>query len=124
MISYLEKAIKITIASSLIIVSLYFDKNIVGIYDISKATCLWILAFIILGLWFSLIVLKGKCEFFKNPLNLPILLWLLVNITSTITSDAPIISLFGFYKSYEGLLTQISYIIIALAVIHLCDISY
>ncbi|MEW6102868.1 MAG: O-antigen ligase family protein [bacterium] len=124
MINYLEKAIKVILASSLVIISLYFDKNIVGIYDISKASGLWVFAFIILSLWISLIVLKGKCEFFKNPLNLPILLWLLVNITSTITSDAPIISLFGFYKRYDGLLTQISYIIIALSFIHLCDISY
>ncbi len=123
-IRFLESAIKIIIISSLIIIPLYFDKNIVGIYDISKATLLWVFAFIILGLWASLIVLKGRFEIFKNLFNLPILVWLLVNILSTIFSDAPIISFFGFYKRYEGLLTHFSYIIICLAIINFGNMDY
>jgi|GEM_PF-4062567 len=123
-IRLLERAIRIVIASSLIIIPLYFDKNIVGLYDISKATLLWAISSIIFSLWISIIVLKGRFEFFKNPLNLPILIWFLVNILSTITSEAFIISLFGFYKRYEGLLTQAGYIIIALAVINFFNLEY
>lgn len=108
----------------MVVVSLYFDKNIVGIYDISKATCLWVFFIVILSLWTCLWVLKWRVEYFKNPLNLPIFIWLLVNILSTIFSDAPIVSFLGFYKRYEGLLTMLSYIIISFAIINFFDLEY
>lgn len=123
-IRFLELAIKIITTGSLIIIPLYFDRNIVGIYDISKATCLWISGGLILSLWLSLIVLNPGFKFFKNSLNFPILAWFLVNILSTIFSDAPIVSFFGFYKRYEGLLTITSYIIISFAITHFFDIEY
>lgn len=121
---FLESLIRIITIGSLVIIPLYFDKNIVGIYDISKATCLWVFSIIILSLWTCLCILKGRVEYFKNPLNLPIIIWLLVNILSTIFSDAPIISFFGFYKRYEGLLTMVSYIIISFAIMIFFDIKY
>ncbi|HAW49986.1 TPA: hypothetical protein DCX16_03440 [bacterium] len=119
---YIETAIKLAIASTVVITSFYFDKNIVGIYDISKATVVWVFGFIVTGLWACLIIIKRN--FFKTPLNIALFFWLLVNILSTIFSDSSIISLFGFYKRYDGLLTYFSYTIICLAMVNIGDINY
>ena len=94
---YLEKAIKITLVLLVILLPLYFDKSLVGIYDISKATVLWIGAVFILGCWLSLLSI-GKGFPPKTIFTLSLFVWAIVNILATIFSESPIISIFGFYK--------------------------
>ncbi|MDI6752186.1 MAG: O-antigen ligase family protein [bacterium] len=117
---YLTKAIKITLVTLIILLPLYFDKSLVGIYDISKATVLWIGGVFILGCWLSLLSL-GKGFPPKTILTLSLFAWAIVNILATISSESPLISIFGFYKRYNGLLTHLSYTVIALSLIRFGD---
>ncbi|MBU2461729.1 hypothetical protein KKH65_02500, partial [bacterium] len=111
---YLTNAIKTTLVLLVILLPLYFDKSLVGIYDISKATVLWIGAVFILGCWVSLVSF-GKGSLPKTILSFSLLAWVIVNILATIFSESFLISIFGFYKRYNGLLTHLSYAIIALS---------
>jgi len=111
---HLTNAIKTTLVLLVILLPLYFDKSLVGIYDISKATVLWIGAVFILGCWVSLVSF-GKGSLPKNILIFSLFAWAIVNILATIFSESLLISIFGFYKRYNGLLTHLSYTIIALS---------
>jgi tetratricopeptide (TPR) repeat protein len=118
---YLTKAIKTTLVLLVILLPIYFDKSLVGIYDISKATVLWIGAIFILGCWICRIFIgKGSLPP-KNILTFSLFAWAIVNILAFIFSESPIISIFGFYKRYNGLLTHLSYIIIALSLVTFGD---
>ena len=117
---YLTKAIKTTLILLVILLPIYFDKSLVGIYDISKATVLWIGATFILGCWISLVSLRKGIPP-KTILTFSLFAWAIVNILAFIFSESPIISIFGFYKRYNGLLTHLSYTIIALSLITFGD---
>jgi tetratricopeptide (TPR) repeat protein len=116
----LERAVKVILVVSLILIPLYFDKSLVGIYDISKATCLWISTLLIFGCGSALFLVKPVTPS-KYSLTLPLIAWLSVNILSTAFSEAPIISLLGFYKRYDGLLTHIGYITLSFVAFYFCE---
>jgi tetratricopeptide (TPR) repeat protein len=116
----LEKSIRGAIILAVVIVPLYFDRSLVGIYDISKATVLWLTAIFISGCWLYLLSLrKGFPP--KTLLVLSIFAWITVNILATIFSESPIISIIGFNGQYNGLFTHLSYTILALSLITFGD---
>lgn len=66
---------------------------------------------VILFLWISKIILLGKIVFKRTPLDIPIALFLISQVLSTIFSMDPYVSFWGYYTRFNGgLLSLITYI--------------
>jgi len=76
------------------------------------------LSLIILGMWLIKAIASKEVKLCRTPLDIPILAFLGINILATLTSVSPCISLFGFYKRYEGLLAITNYIFLFYVVVN------
>jgi len=103
---------------AVILVPLFFDIRLYSVFDLSKATALYLITIAILVIWALLLGFKYDFKFTHTKLDIPILAFLFVFILSTITSINPIISLFGTYKRFEGLIATACYIFIFYATIN------
>lgn len=90
-------------------IPLYFGLNINSL-DLQKIAFMRTLSLIIAIIWIIKIVFTRELRFIRTPLDIPILAFLVINIIATIFSVNRIISLFGFYGQFEGLLIIINYI--------------
>ncbi|MCL2109973.1 O-antigen ligase family protein [Microgenomates group bacterium] len=83
------------------------------LFELPKMTAVYLLAVALAATWLLDMVVNRRIIFRPTPLDLPILLFLLSQIISTILSLHPPTSLFGYYGRFNGgLLSIISYIII------------
>lgn len=98
-------------------IPLYFGLNINSL-DLQKIAFIRTLSLIIVIIWIVKIVWTKELKFVRTPLDIPILAFLLISIIATIFSVNPIISLFGFYGHFEGLLIMINYIFLFYCVVN------
>ncbi len=98
-------------------IPLFFGLNINSL-DLQKIALMWTLFSIIVITWVVKIVFTREFKFVRTPLDIPILAYLLISIIATIFSIHPIISLFGFYNHFEGLLMLITYIFLYYTVVN------
>lgn len=74
---------------------------------------------IITGMWFIKIVISRKIEIRRTPLDIPILLFFISQIISTVISLDPHVSFWGYYSRFNGgLLSTISYILLFYAYVN------
>jgi hypothetical protein len=102
-----------------VLVPLWIDGHLYSVFDLSKITVLYILTFIVLGMWAYI----GKIRSSQNPLTYPILGIFASCIISTVFAIHPYISFAGTYKRYGGLLTNAVYMILFFAVIEFVDMK-
>lgn len=113
MFSYL---IKVLLGSLLFLMPLYFDLRVADTFGVSKMVVLYLFSWLLLSASLAKAVYYEKFSFRRTPLDIPVLIFLLTNIISVICSTSPIQSIFGGYKSQQGLLTMLCYIIIFFSV--------
>ncbi|MDI6736688.1 MAG: tetratricopeptide repeat protein [bacterium] len=92
-------------------IALIFDARTTS-FDLTKVTAMRILTLIIIGVWLLKLTFAKKTQFIRTPLDLPILIFLIINIAATMTGVHPYISLVGEYKRYDGLISTFNYILI------------
>ncbi len=81
------------------------------LFEYNKMLFIYGLTVIILGVWGIRAIREKKLTIKSTPLDIPLLLFLLANILSTIFSIDPHTSIWGYYsRSNGGLLSIISYI--------------
>ncbi len=108
-----EKIIKFTLYSIIIGMPLFFDGRLNAMFDLTKITLMRVGTLIILGTWAIQIILTRQYKFVHAPLlNWPLGAFLIASTIATIMSVNPTISLLGAYKRYEGLTTQINYVLL------------
>lgn len=115
---FCDKIIRVILILIVIIIPLFFWLPLYSTFDLSKLTILYTLSLIILALWLIKAIASREVYLCQTPLNIPILAFLGINIVCTLTSVSPCISLFGFYKRYEGLLAITNYIFLFYAVVN------
>lgn len=74
-------------------------------YELFEFNKMWVvfgLAIFIFFLWGAKSVLKGSLEIRRTPLDIPIALFLISQIISTILSIDPHVSLWGYYSRFNG----------------------
>lgn len=104
-----QKTIEWGFYSLFFLVPLVFYAGSYELFEYNKMMLVYALTVIIAGAW----VIKGLKNFRRTPLDIPILLYLLSHILSTIFSIDPHTSIWGYYSRFhEGLLATISYIIL------------
>ncbi len=92
-------------------IALSFDARTTS-FDLVKVTAMRVLTLIIIGVWLIKLTFAKKIQFIRTPLDLPILVFLIINIAATMTGVHPYMSLVGEYKRYDGLLSTFNYILI------------
>jgi len=83
-------------------------------YELFEFNKMWVvfgIAVFIFFLWTAKSILRGKIEIRRTPLDIPIALFLISQIISTIISIDPHVSLWGYYSRFNGgLLSIFAYI--------------
>ncbi len=151
LISFCDQIIIATLLVIVITVSLFFGVQLYSVFDLSKITILYILAFTIMAIWdikTIIICLENnkqvgyvqensegmgnsrwagifgyKHNTFRlaQPLNLPIIAFLFVSGLATIFSINPYISLVGTYKRYDGFISTIVYVFLFYVIVNFID---
>ncbi|KKL25428.1 hypothetical protein LCGC14_2405410, partial [marine sediment metagenome] len=115
----INKILVSLIIATFVIAVLFFTTLPRSVFDLPKISAVYVLILTIIGLWiFSGKLLKA------SPFNLPIIAYLGISIIATIFAVSPYVSIFGFYKRYDGLLALFSYIILFYAIITFIKKSY
>ncbi|MFH0942561.1 MAG: O-antigen ligase family protein [Candidatus Beckwithbacteria bacterium] len=95
----------------LIIVPLILTPYNYELFEFNKLLTVYFLTLIISGAWVIKMLYQKKLIFTKTPFDLPLLLFLISQIVSTIFSIDPHTSVWGYYSRFHGgLLSTLSYI--------------
>src|SRR3989337_1892261 len=96
-----------------LLVPLAFTSASSELFELNKMWLVWGLTIIIGASWFIKMILQKRILLCRTPLDIPIGLFLLSQIISTIFSLDPHVSLWGYYSRFNGgLLSIISYILL------------
>lgn len=107
----LNKVIELSFYLTLIIVPLILTPYNYELFEFNKMLTVYFLTLIIAGAWIIKMLFQKRIIFKKTPLDLPLLLFLLSQIISTILSIDPHTSFWGYYSRFHGgLLSTLSYI--------------
>lgn len=88
------------------------------VFEFNKMMFVYLLTILITSAWLIKSFINKKFEFAKTPLDLPIVLFLVSQIISTIISIDPHTSLWGYYSRFHGgFMSTISYIILFYALV-------
>ncbi len=114
----LNKIIASAFYSLFIIVPLILTPYNYELFEFNKMLTVYFLTIIISAAWISKMIIQKKILFSKTPFDIPLLLFLLSQILSTIFSLDRHTSVWGYYSRFHGgLLSTISYIILYYAFI-------
>jgi len=83
------------------------------LFEFNKMITVYFLTIIILGAWLIKMIAEGKIRIQRTPLDIPIIIYLITQLFSTIFSIDSHISIWGYYSRFHGgLLSTICYIIL------------
>lgn len=114
MVNFSQKIIEWGFYLLFFLVPLWFWAGSHELFEYNKMMLTYSLTIIIAAAWF----IKGVKNFRRTPLDIPLGLYLISHILSTIFSLDPHVSFWGYYSRFhEGLLATISYIILYYAAV-------
>lgn len=108
-IKYFDRAIEWLFLALMLLTPIIFDRRIGIVFSGTKSAEIRLLLIVILTIWVIKLLLTGKHTFYRSILDWPIMCYLVSATAATITGVNVIISLFGFYGRYEGLVTWYCY---------------
>ena len=83
------------------------------LFEFNKIIVIYIIATLVLTAWILEMILKNKIMFKRTPLDIPVLIFLVSQIASTIFSIDIQTSLFGYYGRFNGgLISIITYLVL------------
>src|SRR3989338_2299927 len=89
------------------------------VFELPKMYFVYAMTTLIIGLWLAKMAVRREILIRRTPLDIPILLFLLSQIASTIYSIDPHISWFGWYGRFNGgLWRTISYTVLYYAMVN------
>jgi hypothetical protein len=110
-IEKIDKSIRFSFYILLFLVPLIVWPTTYELFEFNKMWFVFGISIVIAFLWGSKMILKKQFEIRRTPLDIPILLFLVSQIASTIFSMEPHTSFWGYYSRFNGgLLSTISYI--------------
>jgi len=113
MIKVCNRIIEYSFYALFLLVPLAFTSSTYELFEMNKMWLTWALTIVIAMAWIIKMVLQRKFFFQRTPLDIPIGLFLISQIISTIFSLDVHVSLWGYYSRFNGgLLSIISYILL------------
>ncbi len=117
--SFFTKAIVLMFHLLLITTPFFFTWVNEELFEFNKMLLVYALSASIGGLWLGKIIITKKLNLKPNPLNIPLTLFLISQLLSTIFSIHPYTSIFGYYTRFHGgLLSTLSYYLLFFAFIN------
>ena len=113
-----SKTIRFSFYTLFFFVPLFWLPITSELFEFNKMILVYLLTVTITGSWLIKSLNDKKFELRRTPLDLPIILFLLANVLSTIFSLDSHTSIFGYYGRWHGgLLSTISYIVLYYALV-------
>lgn len=110
-INILNKIIEYGFYAIFFLVPLALAPDTSELFEFNKMWITYILSLVILAAWVSKMLIKREFKVQRTPLDIPIILFLLSQIISTVFSLDRYISLWGYYSRFNGgLFSLIAYI--------------
>lgn len=114
----LNTAISVMVSLILFFVPLLLYPKTSEVFEFNKMMFVYLAVALTATLWLFRTVLEKRILIAKTPLDLPILLYVLTQLLSTIVSIDPHTSLWGYYSRFHGgLFSTLAYIIFFYAVV-------
>ncbi len=109
----LKKFIEYSFYAVFFIVPLIFLPGHVELFQFNKMITVYLLTTMITSAWVIRIVLSGQLKIKRTPFDIPLILFLISQVVSTIFSIVPYTSLWGYYSRFHGgLLSTASYVLL------------
>ncbi len=117
MISFCNNIIKYSIYLLFFLVPLIFAGNTSELFELNKMWITFGLTIIVGVAWITKMILEKRVSIQRTPLDIPILLFLLSQIISTIFSLDQQVSLWGYYSRFNGgLFSTVCYVLLFYAI--------
>ncbi len=100
--SYCDKIIRWSFYALLFFVPLVLTSNTSELFELNKMWLTWGLAVIIIGSWLVKMITERTFTIKRTPFDIPILLFLLSQLISTIFSLDSRVSFWGYYSRFNG----------------------
>lgn len=108
--SFFNKSIAFCFYLILFLVPLVMSPVTFELFEFNKMWLVFMLTIVIGFLWLSKIIYFGKIFFKRTPFDIPILLFLIAHVVSTLFSMEPHVSFWGYYSRFNGgLLSMLAY---------------
>ncbi|MBI4097939.1 MAG: O-antigen ligase family protein [Candidatus Levybacteria bacterium] len=118
LIGFLDRSIEYLFYTLFLLIPLVFAGNTSELFEFNKMWLTFGIAILIGFFWFSKMILSKEFIFRRTIFDIPILLFLISQVVSTIISLDPHVSLWGYYSRWNGgLLSTITYIFLFYAFI-------
>lgn len=117
----LRKIRRGVVVFSMAAVPLAFNTDTFDVFNLTKFTLVIVLTLVALGLWIFESVQRKRVLFPRTGIELPMLALLLAAGLSTLASFAKVVSILGFYKSYDGLISIAAFTVFALSAAEVLD---
>lgn len=97
----------------LLVLPLYFSFSTQELFEFNKMLLVYGVTILIAAAWLVAMIREKTVIFARTPLDIPIMLFLLVQVAATIFSIHPYTSLWGYYSRFHGgLASTIAYIVL------------
>ncbi|NTV51943.1 MAG: tetratricopeptide repeat protein [Candidatus Firestonebacteria bacterium] len=108
-VQWCDRAVALLLHLTFLLIPLFFIILTRDQFELPKLTVLRILTVAMLGLWLIRILAARRFEFRRTPLDVPILVWVGLEIFSSLHSVSGYVSWLGEYENFRGLLTNLNY---------------
>lgn len=118
--SFFKKILFFAFQALFLITPLIWTPKMSELFEFPKMLFVYFCTILVVTSWTSLMIVKKKWIFKRTFLDIPILLFLISQVISTITSIDIYTSIFGYYSRFHGgLLSTFSYVILYYAFVSL-----
>lgn len=124
-VKFCTKVIEYSIYAIIFLVPLVFAPDTSELFELNKMWLTWGFAIVVGVAWGSKIIAQRKFHFQRTPLDIPIFLFLVSQIISTMFSLDPQVSWWGYYSRFNGgLLSTITYIFLYYAFVSNLELKH
>ena len=99
---WVKKALEICFCLLFILVPLIFLPNTSELFEFNKILITYLLASVIIGLWLTRTVFEKRFVFRHTPMDIPLIIYLVINFVSLLFSLDPHTSFIGYYSRWNG----------------------
>lgn len=111
--NFFNRTIAASFYALFFLVPLVFTGDTSELFELNKMWLTWGLTIIIVLTWSTKMILQKRFYLQRTPLDIPIVLFLLSQIISTMFSLDPYVSFWGYYSRFNGgLLSTVTYIVL------------
>ena len=106
---YIDKAAELSILAIVLVLPVIFYTRANDVFEINKMFSLRFFTVLIAALWLIRAAAEKKAELIKTAFDFPLLGFLGVSIVTTFITANFLVSVYGVYEDYEGILTILNY---------------